>query len=302
MQQKIVSLDSTILNTLQSCAKKVDFAFVQNLKPVFKAGALEAGDLMHKMLECYYSLKGHCASFDSEVWKTLSEADLIPTFYGENQELEQIVEFCVNVGRFYGAKMNASVEDLEEVIYQFTEYVGFYKYEEWHALAVESVGAKLLFEDESWKIIYNCKTDIVAEKGSLIAPWDHKTSKRRQTPRALSNQFRGTCFVLDKTKIMINKIGFQKTLAPNERFQRFLLEIPQTIIAEWQTDTIYWAKMLHSYIESGFWPRNLTSCDKYSGCVYAPICDKAPENRLYEIEKNFVCEAEWDVAKVLEDV
>jgi hypothetical protein len=300
MNQKIVSFDATILNTLQNCAYKTNLAFIQNLRPIIKSEALEEGDLMHKMLEVYYGLKGHCARLDSEVWKTLNDAGLLPTFYGEDQELDQIVEFCKQVGLFYATKMDAPPAELEEVIYQFTEYVGFYKYEEWHPLAVEEVGSKILFEDDNWKIIYNCKTDIVSEKGSLIAPWDHKTGRRRQAPRALSNQFRGTCFVLDKTKIMINKIGFQKSLSPPERFQRFLLEIPQTVLDEWVTDTIYWGKLLHSYIEEDYWPRNMTSCDKYSGCVYASICDKAPENRLYEIERNFTVEKDWDVAKVLE--
>jgi hypothetical protein len=58
--QKILSIDATILNSIQSCARKTDYSFIQNIRLPNKSEALERGDLMHKMLEPYYSLIGNC--------------------------------------------------------------------------------------------------------------------------------------------------------------------------------------------------------------------------------------------------
>jgi len=294
MEQKIVSLDATILNTYQSCPLKVKQAFVDLLKPNVKAEALEKGDLFHKLLEVYYSYRFDMMDFRSDTWGELREAKIEPG------DLTPEV-FCTKVvGPFFASQMNTPPEILEEVIYQFGAYCEFYKHDEWHPLAVEQVGSKILFEDEEWKIIYNIKCDLVAEKGTRIAPWDHKTGSRRSTPNSMSNQFIGTCFVLGMNYMMINKIGFQKTLAPNERFQRFLLNIPQTRIDEWVKNTTWWAKELHKSISEDNWPMNLTACDKYSGCVYIPICESTPEMRLFTISRDFSVGEKWDVAAILE--
>lgn len=297
-EQKIISLDQTVLNTVQNCAMKAKLSFHENLKPNTKAQSLEEGDLMHKMLEIYYSIRGNCTKESSDTWQQLREAGL--TAWKENYDLSNaLVEFACEAGRFFAAKMNTPPEELEEVIHQFKEYTEFYKNEPWKPLAVEEVGAKILFEDEEWKILYSCKTDLIAQQAENIIPWDHKTGKRRETPRNTSNQFRGTCFVLGKNDILINKIGFQKTLSASERFQRFSLRISDELIAEWVTDTIWWAKLYHWYIENDTWPRDFTSCDKYSGCIYRPLCEDDPRHRLYTIEQNFHTGEQWDVTAVL---
>lgn len=294
--QRIINLDQTILNTVQSCAYHSKLSFQDNLRPNSKGASLDSGDLMHKLLEPYYGIKGKCADKESDFWVALKSAGLDIGFDASHAEL---VKFCEEVGRFWSTTLET--EDLDdEVIPQFKDYTECYENEPWRALAVEEVGSRLLFEDEDWKIIYSCKTDLIAENGDKIIPWDHKTGKRRQVPHNTSNQFRGTCFVLGCNEILINKIGFQKTLSTAERFQRFNIKISDSIIQEWMIDTIFWAKLYWHYIDTGNFPRNLTSCDKYSGCAFRSICEADPDYRLFEIERNFHVGEPWDVAKVLE--
>lgn len=298
-EQKIISFDSTILNTFQACERKTKLSFVDNLKPNIKSESLEEGDLFHKMLEVYYGLKHGLARIDSDLWKVLREAGIFDEQWFINPP-EDLLTICNFVGDFFAGQMDAPPDELDEVKFQFNAYSEFYKHDEWHPLAVEEVGSKVLFEDEDWKIIYNAKTDLIAEKGSRIVPWDHKTGRRRQTPSSLANQFIGTCFILDLNFIMINKIGFQKSLSASERFQRFLLQIQESRIKEWVENTIIWGKRIYYAQAEDLWPMNLTSCDKYSGCVYRPICEAPVENRLYQIERDFVEGDKWDVARVLE--
>jgi hypothetical protein len=209
--------------------------------------------------------------------------------------------FSIQAGRFFATKLDLPIDELEECIFQFSSYCDYYAHDSWHPLAVEEVGSKILYESEDLKIIYNFKIDLIAEQGRIIAPFDHKTSKRRSEPSSLSNQFIGYCYGLGLNNIVINKIGFQKTLSPKERFNRFILTIDNDRINEWIQNTVYWCRLLQDYHTNNYWPRNFTSCDKYSGCIYSKLCESSPEGRLYKIERDYKIEKPWDVAQGLEE-
>lgn len=305
MTQRILSIDSQILNSIQNCARKTELNFIKNLRPQTKAEPLEAGSLMHQMLEIYYSIKGRCVAEDADWLDDLITVGVlnlngIPQSSWEHWDHKQTVSLCTSAGNYYASKLSLSAETSEEIIYQFQQYAEFYQYDAWHPLAVEEVGSKVIYEDESIKIIYTFKIDLVAEKGTLIAPWDHKTSRRREEPSSLSNQFIGYCYALGLNHIVINKIGFQKSLSQKERFQRYVLNVSQNRIVEWLDNTIFWAKKLAWNLDQGYFEQNLTSCDKYSGCIYARICESDPELRQRVMDLDYIVGAEWDVAKMLE--
>lgn len=319
--QRIVSFDSQTLNAIQKCARFTDLHFNGRFQPFKKAEALEKGSLIHEMLDIYYSLSGKCVRTLPEWFAPLTEAGLVKAYAlpgnalpGEPITLQalcaaqewptefvDIVRFAISAGEYFAIKMDIEPAISEAVIYQFSEYCKHYQNDAWHPLAVEEVGSKVLYEDEELKIIYNFKIDLVAEKGTIIAPWDHKSASQRKEPTSVSNQFIGYCFGLGVNYIVINKIGFQKTLSPKERFQRFQLMISPQRIDEWVINSIYWAKQYLACMDANYWPMNLTSCDKYSGCIYLrSICEANPDNRLYNLEKDFKVGDEWDVANALE--
>lgn len=300
MEQKVLTLDGTVLNTFQQCPRKAQLAYRQNVRTVERAEALDNGLLMHDMLEVYYSLQLDNFAFDTENWRKIMEAGL--NFRGiDKNDFPKIQKFAVECGRFFSTKMTLPIEEVEECIYQFKQYTDYYRNDSWHPLAVEQVGSRILHESPELKVFYNFKIDLVAEKGNIIAPFDHKTGKRRQSPTSLSNQFIGYCYGLNINNIVVNKIGFQSTLSPAQRFNRFILTIDDQRIKEWVNNTIWWAYQIAECENSDFWPQNLTSCDKYSGCVYAPICETDPASRLFKIERDFQYGETWDVTKQLED-
>jgi hypothetical protein len=122
----------------------------------------------------------------------------------------------------------------------------------------------------------------------------------RKEPSSLSNQFIGYCYALETDRIIVNKIGFQKSLPPKDRFQRYILNIDKARIAEWRENTLYWIQQYLSWRDDDYWPMNLTSCDKYSGCIFKRICETDPESRDWKIQKDFTTVPRWDVAKSLE--
>jgi hypothetical protein len=298
MSQKILSIDSTILNTFQDCARKMNYSFIENLRPPTKAEALEKGDLMHKMLEVYYSLQLKNFDYETEVWKEILKSGIKAPVNPINHT--SIVTFSIEVGRYFSTKMTLPADEVDEAIFQFREYTTYYEHDSWSPLAVEEVGSKIFYENENFKFIYNFKIDLVAESGRIIAPFDHKTSKRRSEPSSLSNQFIGYCYGLGVNNIVVNKIGFQKTLSASQRFNRYILTIDDARINEWIENTISWCARILEAQENNNWPMNFTSCDKYSGCIYQSLCETDPESRIYKIERDFKVEDPWDVAKELE--
>ncbi len=296
--KRTLSVDSTILSTVQSCARKALYNFVMHVQPNEKAQALEKGSLMHAMLEIYYGLLGNCGNREkSDVWQPILAEGMTPP---DTRNKDDIIRYAVTCGHFLAGKTDLPFEEAEEAIYQFTEYAQYFYNDEWKPLAVEEVGSRILYEDENVRFIYNFKIDLIAQKGNLIAPFDHKTGNRRQNPTSLSNQFIGYSFGIDSQHVIVNKIGFQKTLKPNERFNRYILTIDKDRVEEWVDNSIYWCFVLLNYIDTNTWPMNLTSCDKYSGCIYSTLCESNPQSRNWKIERDYTIGKPWDVANILE--
>lgn len=292
---KIINIDSSILNTIQQCARKTHYSYIENLQPQKKDEALEKGDLMHKMLEVYYSMRlDDGANERSALWEELiTLAGIVPNGDPVHRGIE--------AGIYFASQMSIASDVSEEVVDQFKSYCEFYQYDEWHPVAVEEVGNKVLYESDDVKIVYNFKIDLVAEKGRIVIPFDHKTGSRRQEPSSLSNQFIGYCYGLSTSNILVNKIGFQKSLKPAERFQRFVLPVDSTRIQEWINNSIYWTLQWNKFLEEDYFPMNLTSCDKYSGCIFKRVCESDPDTRAWKIERDFIKVADWDVSKSLEN-
>jgi len=288
---RVITFDASILNVIQNCFRKAQYSFIYNLQPHEKEESLEKGELMHKMLEPYYGMLGP-QKYDGPVWQELISAGIEPR--------GNPVERAIEAGMYFSTKLQIPLEVSEEVIKQFRDYAEFYKNDIWHPLAVEEVGSKIIHEEDDLQIIYNFKIDMIAEKGEIIAPFDHKTGRQRKDPLSLSNQFIGFCYGLNCNHIVMNKIGFQKTLTPAERFQRFVFNIDNARINEWRNDAIWWIKRYAECIESDNYPMNLTSCDKYSGCIFKRICESDPGSREYKLVRDFSTVEKWDVAKTLE--
>lgn len=297
MSQEIISLDSQMLSAYQKCPTKFNYQFRQNLRTSDKAEALEKGGLMHNLLEVAYPMK--MTSFKQrDNFMELQEAGFkIP----ENPNHDVIRNFADSVSSYYAIKMNLPEDEVRTVVHHFNEYWEYYRHDTWNPLAVEEVGSKVMYEDDDIKIVYTFKIDLIAELGKTIAPWDHKTSKRRSEPNSMSNQFIGYCYGLSLNNIVINNIGLQKTLSPKERFQRFILTIDDARIEEWRINTIKEVLDMRNSVNANEFRMRFTSCNDFSsGCSYLPLCESSPEGRLYRIERDYKIEEAWDPAKKLE--
>src|SRR6266581_4152057 len=104
--QQILSIDATILSTFQACARKAKYSFIDNLRPPQKAEGLERGDLVHKMLEIYYSLQIKNFDFNTPVWREVLDSGIKAPADLENRKLSSIKDFSITVGRYFSTKMD----------------------------------------------------------------------------------------------------------------------------------------------------------------------------------------------------
>lgn len=281
--QTVVAVDSQKLNHIQLCARKFDFTFLQDLEPVSKAEALERGDLLHKMLQTYYTL---CKSRSR--WAQNGHSH------------EDILNICKKVGDHHAVGMELDLEECDIVKNTFTDYCRFFADERLDIIAVEQVGSRVLHEDEELKIIYETRIDLVVRVSGMLIPWDHKSSQKRQEVISISNQFIGYCWMLGSHNIIINKVGFQKTLPAREKFIRTTLSYPTDVIEEWRESVVWWVKLAVFYMKSNFFPPNYTSCDKWGGCIFRHICETERKMRGFKILRDFNVRKEpWDVGRKL---
>ena len=283
-QKRIIAVDSQKLDAIQSCMFMYKLRFgsgianTSGLQPLITPDYFERGGLLHDMLEQYYKLKKYRGRWARN---KRNHAD--------------IVRVSINVGRYKASKMSLDIAEIETVIETFIQYTAHWENDGWYDIvAIENSGSKILYEDEETIILYESKVDLILNINGTLVPVDHKSAKSRRDPNQLSNQFKGYCWTLGVNNLIVNEIGFQKTLKAVDKFRRHNLSFSESTLAEWVTNSVWWIKWAIAMIENESFPMNFTSCDKYSGCIFKKICEADPLVRDYKIDQMFE-EKLWDV-------
>jgi hypothetical protein len=277
VEKKNVVLDATMLSTLMSCPRLADFRFNLNLIGIRgKSPSLEMGSICHTIIEHYYK----------SIIAGKGRGDSIAIGFAKGKELANDPE----------ETRNASSEDIELAFTTMEEYFDFYRNDFWVPLEAEVVKGEILYEDDEISLLWKAKLDAAVDTNQGIFPVDHKTMKQRRDSLTLNNQFIGQCILMKTRQIIINKIGFQKTLKPHEKFTRPVLSYTADHLMEWQTEILpYYAKLMLLYADSGYWPPNYTHCEnKYGFCPFVDVCKANPNMREDELKNNFKVGTPWD--------
>jgi len=288
MPKRNIIFDSQILNSVQMCALRTDLYFHRNLRVPEPAVPLQTGDLLHQMLEKYYLVL-------KEMKTELVYSD---------EAFEKVLAACISFGEEYSAGLSINASEVDEVIKHFTENIRFHRMDGMTVKDVESVFiVPILADDEELGIYYSGKIDLICElpeEGELVV--DHKSARRATEPDPLSNQFTGYAYATGIRNVMINRIGFQKTLKPADRFKRPVIRYSKEQIERWRQNTIWWGRQYAFFLDTGQWPENRTSCDKFGGCLFHRICNSATEEaRDWIIKSAYVVGETWDPTKNLKE-
>jgi len=202
--------------------------------------------------------------------------------------------------RMKALKSDLEIPDSEEVVKTLTQYALYRMEDSLMPIAVEQPFSYILYEDDEIVILHEGIVDLVAaDKMIKMAVVDHKSSSRNAYISSMSNQFKGYALAFQTPNIIVNKIGFQKTLPPDQKFVRSLLSYSDSVIEEWKQKAIRKMKRYASIIHDPMLmdEANETSCDKYSGCIYRSVCEQPPSIREHLLLTNFRVRGPWDPFK-----
>lgn len=272
-----VVLDATMLSTLMSCPRLADFRFNLNLVGIKgKSPSLEMGSICHTIIEHFYKASIAGKGRGNAIDMGFQAGRLLATNPDETR--------------------NSTPDDIDLAFNTMEEYFDFYKNDFWVPLEAEVVKGEVLYEDDEIRLLWKAKLDAVVDTNQGIFPVDHKTMKQRRDSLTLNNQFMGQCIIMKTRQLIVNKIGFQKTLKSHEKFTRPVLSYTEDNLVEWQSEILpYFAKLMLMYAESGYWPPNFTHCEnKYGFCNFVDVCKANRNMREDELKNNFKVTDKWD--------
>ncbi len=295
--KKNVILDSQVLSTLMGCPRLDDFRFNLNLMSMGgKSKSLEMGSLVHVIMEYFYN----------GIINKLKREQAIQFAFAAGETYITGCSECIagdcqfhKTDKFLGLQ-NTPIEDSQYAIDTCQQYFDFRANDHWIPLEVEVVKGKILYEDDEVRILWKSKFDLMTDTNQGILPVDHKTMKQRRDTVSLNNQFIGQCLIAGTRNVIINKIGFQTSLKPEEKFTRAVISYSADRLLEWQSETLpYYAKLLLMYQESGHFPPNFTHCEsKFGKCQFIHVCEADRGMREEEIRNSFVMGEKWDPGNI----
>lgn len=277
IQKKNLILDATLLSTLMSCPRLFDFRFNHDLQSLNgKSVSLEMGSIVHAGLENYYQNVINGIPKETSVANSLIAAKE----YSLSAEVK-----------------NSSGDDISLALSTLEQYYEFYRNDHWTPLFVETTKGRVIYEDDEIRILWKAKFDLGVDTNAGIYPVDHKTMKQRRDTLSLNNQFMGQAILMNTRTVIINKVGFQTSLKPHEKFTRVPIQYSADRLLEWQSEILpYWAKKWLMYAESEYFPPNFTHCEnKYGFCIMKEVCESDRNMREDTIKMNFYKGDKWDI-------
>lgn len=259
----IVSASS--LNVIDTCKKKYEYYKIRGLGTSGpKNEKLERGDLIHQIADVFY--KG---------------------MINGSEDRGTCIQKALDHGRFISAtELDLEIEAVEYYIDVMQNYFEVEADFGWKPLYSEEPFSVILFEDETLRVLLEGKIDLVVEviqSGQKIVI-DHKSKEKTSTPSEIENQFQtyGFAFRDVTNMVMVNQIGLHKNR--EKRFRHFPMTFHDSVLAEWERDTVFKIKELYWFIKNDYFPRSYQSC---SYCEFERICREPVNLRERMIEAHY---------------
>jgi hypothetical protein len=272
--------DMSKYDLFRLCEQRFNLRHNLNIGKPGKPPQMERGSLSHVGNEIYYGALKNGTQYQNAVNMALSgmrEAGVIMT------ELDSDV--------------------ISRVIDVMEEYYDYWRVAD-QGFVINDVEAPfmfLLFENDDVRIYLSGKIDLITSDNKYEnEPMDHKTYDRNYEVHRMVNQFKCYSYFTKSNYLTVNKIGYQKTLKPHEKFVRTKLSFDPIILEEWRQNVIQ--VLMTTYltcVAENKWPMNETSCEKFNRrCEFFEICDASGlPAKNWKINSDFIEIEPWDVTR-----
>jgi hypothetical protein len=309
---KNITMDNTVLSSLMGCGKLTDYRFNEHLQDKDgKSNALETGSIAHAFLEYYYQGlidgKSKSDSMDLGVEAAMMYIKGCPVCKELPIDFIGIPSCGHKNGDWTGVRNTPAENEKQKyreiigwkyVINTCTQYLSRWNSDTWTPIRSEYTKGEVIYQDDEIRVLWKAKFDLIVDTNGGLLSVDHKTMKQRRESISLNNQFMGQCVLMNSRNIIINKIGFQSSLPPEQKFERAIISYSKERLEEWKNEIVpYWAYKLVEYNKTGFWPRNFTHCEtKFGFCAFKEVCENNPNMREDIKKLNFVVGKPWDIS------
>lgn len=276
-----IVLDATMFDTFLSCPAKFNYRFNLNKVTPTKAKPLDTGGVIHVGMENYYRAIGKQIEFSKSVDIALMAARYSLSTESDLTSVDG--DHCLAV-----IEENLSYWRIADQSFEIKQ--------------VEKSFTYVLYEDDTFRIVMMGKIDLlISDNRYENLPIDHKTFSRDFPVHRKTNQFCNYAYATKSNILLVNRIGLQTSLKPNEKYKRVPLSYDTNFLDQWKENVIKWCMRYYDCVESNDWPLNDTSCDKYNRlCDYYSLCDTSGhEAKMFKLESNFKTDSPWDVGKIL---
>jgi hypothetical protein len=281
MSKVNIIMDMSQYDTFLLCEERYNNRYNKNKTLPTKAHQLDRGTVVHAAQEVYYNQLKEGIAYNDRVTAALSEV------------------------RRAGVVSDLEVEDVSRILEVMEEYYDYWKVADQNLriIEVEKAFIYLLHEDDEVRIYLSGKIDLIySDEKYTNMPMDHKSYDRDFPILEMNNQFRNYCNAISSNYLVVNRIGFQKTLPPEKKYKRLPLTYDHLQIEQWKNNVI--KVILNRYLHcaaTGDWTMNETSCDKYHRkCEYYDVCNSSgKEAKMYKLSANYITIDPWDVTKSL---
>lgn len=286
----VYTISASKANVLDSCWELYNLQYNRRWEANGKDAPLEKGDLIHTMFGHYYreKMKNRWISDESQHGIVLDECTNIARRAAVEMDLEQKeVDLIISAGRrnlLYhmrdGMTVHAVEEPFSKILYEVKD-------------REELQGGKIT-NVEGIRILFEGRVDLVATlPNQPLSVWDTKSEGRRSNPSELDHQFTGSAWAFGVDTVVVNKVGLQTSVEEKEKFRRVWLDYSSVhLVNEWKLDVI--KKVLEAVARHRLelagtpdWPRNRTSCNKFSGCKFRRVCKAKPSVRNIKLQTWF---------------
>jgi hypothetical protein len=283
-----IRVDSQKLSTFMECNCKFDYVFNKNLKSIEgPSKGMLRGSAVHIALLAYW--KEIIASGDYQV----ATKSAIKSAKG-----------------FLDKELKFNSDDKLEVLQTILDFLKHIQTSVFVPVEVEKYFKQRVYEDPETKlrIRLDGRIDLIAKSSSIpLLPIDAKTESERRFYSQMSNQFKIYCIVCKTNLLGVQRIGFQTTVKPEDKFKLEILPFDQDVLEEFRTITLpYWIRQMILADQTKQYPMNTTSCinggfycqfsDRYNG----GICNVSRSVREQKLQRYFVVGEPWDPEKVTE--
>jgi hypothetical protein len=262
------------------CAREMDLRFNKHLVPnTAKSPHYDKGTLMHHGQEIFYGMMGQ-----GKDW-SLRKAEAMKGM------------------REYAPTLDLDTENILDVYRTFEEYAEYRKNDVLHVVFTERLFRVKAYEDSNLRlrIFLTGKIDLGIMEGTQLVPWDHKTESESWFYSQNNNQFKIYALVCNSPKIIINRIGFQKTVKPEKKFKREEIFFEPDVIEEFTQEVLpYYAKQMLIAAEDNYYPPNYSNCIKgHFACIFSDkynggVCNIDRKLRPAKLKMHFI-EREWNI-------